>query len=445
MPLYDSNVSQWRIYYNPLQNLNLPRAVQMLASAEMGYLSDLSWAYKFISKRDATLKSCVSRRTSAIKKLEYKITIDETADVDQELAQAQQQYLQSFYSKIKNLKKSIEWLATAEFYGYAHLEKHYDSQGACDWLEPVPQWFWCKRYPDARFLYQPKALQSTQGIEIDESDFIIRTVDSPINEIALICFIRKGLSQKDWDGFVETFGIPPVFIELPQGVGLTDEYQAMADKVIANSRGILGNGSKVQTVDVGMRGQTPFKPHIDYQDSQIVLAATGGLLSSLTGASQPVVGNTGESDANEKIFDELARSEAIDISECFQNWIDIPELKRVFGDDVPILAKFELAHQQIDSVPDIIGDAVRLGSVGLQIDPKQITDQTGYNLARAAQPGMPGAGMGGGYQDAAQSYMNAKKAETKAQCQKIMNAIRKISPTSPDLKKFSACVPEMLG
>ena len=417
----------------------------MLQSAEMGFFADVQWAYKFIEKRDATLKSCVARRTSAIKKLEWKITLSEDENADQELAQAQQQYLQSYYSKVKNLKKSIEWLATAELRGYAHLEKHYDSQGACVWLEPIPQYFFCKRYPDARFLYQPKALQSTQGIEIDESDFVIRTVDSPCNELALICFVRKGLSQKDWDGFVETFGIPPIFIELPQGVGLTDEYQAMADRIVANARGVVGNGSKVQTVDVGMRGQTPFKPHIDYQDSQIVLAATGGLLSSLTGASQPVVGNSGEADQNSKIFDELARSEAIDISECFQNWVDVPELKRVFGDDVPILAKFELSHEQLSEVSDIIGDAVKLGSVGLQIDPKQITDQTGYNLARAAQPGSPGAGMGGGYQDASQQYLNAKKAETKAQCQKIMNAIRRIDPQSTELKKFSASVPMLIG
>ena len=424
----------------------MSRLIQMLNASDMGYKPDLQWLFSYLERRDAVLKSVKSRRAAAIKKLKWNIKIKEGEDVDQDLAQAQQQFLNQIYNGVSNLYKAIEFLSTAEFRGFAHLEKHYkNSDGTIELLQPVPQHFWVKRYPSADWLYQPRALQSTVGTVIDKNDFIIRNVDNPISEMAAIYIVRKGLSAKDWDSFVETFGIPPIFIELPQGVGLTDEYQAMADKVISNSRGILGNGSKVQTVDAGMRGQTPFKPHIDYQDSQIVLAATGGLLSTLAGATQPVVGGTGEQDANAAIFDEVARLEAIDISETFREWLDIPELKRVFGEDVPILAYFELAHEKVSEKGDIIGDAVRLGSVGLQIDPKQITDQTGYNLARAAQPGMPGAGMGGGYQDAAQLYMNAKKAETKAQCQKIMNAIRKISPNSPDLKKFSACVPEMIG
>ena len=445
MPLYDSDVAIWRQYYSPLMGLNMARIVQMLQAAEQGFMPDLQWAYRFIEKRDATLKSVKARRTSAIKKLKWDVKIKDGDDVDQELAQAQQQLLKQIYNGISNMTKAVEWMSTAEFRGYAHLEKHYGPDGSINKLEPVPQYHFCKRWPSAKFLYQEKALNTTNGVELDESDWVIRIVDAPIDEIGIICFMRKNLSQKDWDGFVETFGIPPIFIELPQGVGLTDEYQAMADRVIANSRGVIGNGSKVQTVDVGMRGQTPFKPHIDYQDSQIVLAATGGLLSSLTGADAPVVGNTGESNSNEKIFDEIARGEAMDISEVFQNWIDIPELKRVFGDDVPILAYFQLAHQQVAEQPDIIGDAVRLGGVGLQIDPKQITDQTGYNLARLAQPGMPGAGMGGGYQDAAQSYLNAKRAETKAQCQKIMNAVKKIDPNSTELKKLSANIPMLIG
>jgi phage gp29-like protein len=95
MPIYDSNVSPWRVYFSPLLGLNLPRVVQELQSAEQGYLSNLAWTYKFVEKRDATLKSCVARRTSAIKKLEWKITVSDDENSDQDLAQAQQRYLSS--------------------------------------------------------------------------------------------------------------------------------------------------------------------------------------------------------------------------------------------------------------------------------------------------------------------------------------------------------------
>ena len=53
---------------------------------------------------------------------------------------------------------------------------------------------------------------------LDPARIIYRESDVPIDEIAVIAHLRQSLSQKDWDGFIETYGLPPLFLELPPDI-----------------------------------------------------------------------------------------------------------------------------------------------------------------------------------------------------------------------------------
>ncbi len=59
----------------------------------------------------------------------------------------------------------------------------------------------------------------------------------------------QSLSQKDWDGFVETYGLPPLFLELPPDIPAEREaeYQAQAEAIIGDARGTVPNGTKIHT------------------------------------------------------------------------------------------------------------------------------------------------------------------------------------------------------
>jgi hypothetical protein len=165
------------------------------------------------------------------------------------------------YDRIDNLYDAIEHAALAEFRGFAHLEKHYAVGGPDDGtvihLEPMPQWHWCRDGLNGEWTFNSDARSDrTRGDVIDPANFIIREIDDPINEIALICFVRKSLSQKDWDGFVETFGIPSIFAIMPQNVkpGSEKEYQETVEGVISDSRGALPSGTDIKTVDASVCG-----------------------------------------------------------------------------------------------------------------------------------------------------------------------------------------------
>jgi phage gp29-like protein len=221
---------------------------------------------------------------------------------------------------------------------------------------------------------------------LDPALFIYREVDSPVDEVALIAHIRQGLSQKDWDAFVETYGLPPLFLELPPDVPAEreQEYQAMAEAIIGDARGTMPNGTRVQTIDAGARGQNPFAEHLRYQDEQIVLAATGGKLTALAESGTGTLAGT----AHQRAFDDITEAEAALISETFQEQFDRPLLAKLFPGQ-PQLAYFELAVTRELDPTEVINQALTLAKAGYEIDLAELSEKTGYRLKLRNYPIVP--------------------------------------------------------
>ncbi len=197
--------------------------------------------------------------------------------------------------------------------------------------------------------------------------------------------MRKNLSQKDWDGFVETYGIPPIFLTAPQGTSTTqmEAFEEVANRVIANSRGALPNGTLVQTIDVGVRGANPFKGHLEYQDEQIVLAATSGLLTTLAKSTGM---NSGNAEGHGDAFVDIGEAEALAISEVFQKQFDGQFLVENFASQEPMVY-FELAYQEVGREDgDILVDAKTLKEIGYNISKEQLEEKTGYVLEEVDVP-----------------------------------------------------------
>lgn len=364
----------------------------MLEAAERGIYSDLQWLYRFIEKRDATIRALVMRRRSALEKLDWNIKVK--PEEENAKAKAQQEALRDAYDMIDNLREAIDFLALAEFRGFSHVEKHFNADGDVFHLEPVEQWYWARRMPRRRWLYNKRAQSTDNGFEIDNRNFIIREVSYPINEVAVICYMRKSLSHKDWDAFVETYGLPPLFIEMPESapIGLQVEYQQLAEKIIADMRGVLPFGAKIHTVAPDNYGTfSPFKEHIDYQDSQIVMAGTGGKLTML---NDPTGLGSGQSEVHAATFDEIAKAEAKQINECFQKQLDHFILNQLFPGEEH-LAYFELEAEDDIDVNQLVQNVVSLNSAGYREDVEELAEKTGLKLTEQQMPGMMGEGEGG--------------------------------------------------
>lgn len=392
-PLHLRELARQRDYYNPLRGLDMPRVVRLLEDGERGLHSDLQWLYRSMEKRDATVMALKKRRLSALKKLDWDIKVrsDLPPGVSKAQANAQAEYLRAAYEQIENLPDAIEFLALASFRGFSHLEKRFEDDNPSlpvIRLQPVPQWHWVRHHETWDWLYDPRAENNwSAGVPIDPANFIIREVEDPINEIALIAFLRKNMSQKDWDAFLEDFGIPSIFILLSQATpgDKVKEWLAVAEKVTGNSRGALPPGSDVKTVAHGAQGETPFKSHKDEQREEVVLAGTGGLLSMLTA---PTGMNSGQADAHEAAFNAIALAEAAVVNSNFQTQFDKPLLEREFPGQ-PQVAYFELAAVDQEDRASLADLLAKLAQASLEADENQISEKLGLKLRKKVPAPMP--------------------------------------------------------
>lgn len=386
MRVHVAMANLWRDSYNPLRGLTISRAVSLLEEGERGAYADLQWTYRFIEMQDATLGALIERRTSAIQKLDWNIRVRDDIPQGKELVAARQEAaLKDAYGRIGNLSAALEAMVMASFRGFAHLEKVTDADGNIVELSPVEQWFWVRQgIYGAWKLNREAKFGTNHGEEVPLPRFIVREVARPVNRVALIAFIRKNLSQKDWDGFIETYGIPAVFVIMPPDVpsGKEEEYLETADAVVSDARGALPHGSDIKTVDNGARGNNPFKEHLAYQDEQIVMRGTGGLLTMLTqSGSGTLAGN-----AHAATFEEIAKAEAAEISEVFRHQLDAGILARVTPGE-PAYAYFELAANEETDTAAIVKDVRGLAAAGYRVSTSWIAEKTGYQVNESQESG----------------------------------------------------------
>ena len=377
MPLYSSREYTWRQSLNPIRGLTMAIISTALDNAEMGLFSELTWLYRFIEKRDGVLRAVKRRRQSAIGRMDWSVKVKAKFEEDPK-AEAQQKALTEAYELVDNLNAAIKWLALAEFRGYAHLEKWW-GDGYVTHLEPVPQWFWVQKWPNKNWLFDKSAASSPMNaVKADMKNFVLREVDDPVDEVALPNFIRKNMGRKDWDAFVETYGIPPLFLVMPQNASPNDvaTYQDVAENVIGDGRGALPYGTDIKAVTVGDRNANPFKEHVGYCDEDVVLAGTSGKLTVL---NDPTGLGSGQSEVHKDTFDELADAEGGEIAEIFQKQFDAPFLAEQFPDQ-EVMVYFAIHSKPTADVKNVVDDVSKLSAAGYKVERQQVTEKTGYQF-----------------------------------------------------------------
>ena len=303
---------------------------------------------------------------------------------DAVLAEEQAACLREVYDGIENFRDAVSFLFSGFFRGYAHLEKHFAQDGAIERLEPVEQWFWVRDGMFGDWEYNENAVSGRRrGIAIEREDFVVFE-SVALNRMLAVLYLRRNLSQKDWDSYLEVFGIPSTFIIGPPNRSDAEvaEFQAIADQIISDGRGYLPHGSDLKFVTggaLGGSGGVPFKQHLEYLDQQITIVGTGGLLTMLAQAgSGTLAGN-----AHEDTFTQIARGDAAMLSEVFQRDVDRAVLEAAFPGQ-PALAYFEFARAAGEQdVSRVVQDAAALAGAGYPMEAGELSEKTGYRLGAA--------------------------------------------------------------
>jgi len=377
--------NHWREYYNPLRALDMQRAVALYDFSRRGLNAELQNVYREMEGLFPTLIGLIERRTSPLLEMEWKIkTISEAKlpkGATQSMADDMASCLQDAYGEIDNLYDAIEWLELGAFRGYAHLEKIYANPGTADLtvehLEPVEQWHWTRKSMYSEWEYVAAATQTNIGVPINYEQFVIHEVRRPLDRVALILWVRASLCEKNWDAFIEIYGVPRWLIIMPPDVPKEKEpeYRAASSIIAGGGNGTLPHGSSAIAVDKP-RDTNPFRPRLDWLQEQLVLAGTGGLLSML---SMPTGIGHGATGAHEDAFRKISKKEARKITGVFNTQFDAPLLAQKFPGQ-PCLAWFELSANEETDVSDICAQTLQLSQAGYQVDAAQLTEETGYTV-----------------------------------------------------------------
>jgi len=393
-----ARMNRWRDQFNPLRGLTISSAVSMLDRVQAGQTADFGWTCKLIERRDEDLIALIDSTSSALTQLEWRVRTAEgdankSRAWDEILAAEQSNALLDHYNRMLNVYETLEHLALAKFRGYSHAQ--ISAEG--EWLrtaEIVNHWNVCRDGDGGPWYWNPEAKDLPASSlppshRMDESAYLIVETPRPVDEVALIKYLRCSMSAKDWDAFIEIYGIPSWIITMPASVpkGQENLYKEAALSVGKGGGGTLPNGSTAVAAGYPA-GTAPFRDHLDWWSQRLVYAATGGLLTSM---ALPTGIGSGASDAHSETFARIARGRARLISEEFQRKIDRPILDRLFPGR-PHLAYFEFAANETQATGAIIDEVARLAGAGYRVSAEEVAEKTGYAVTDTGSvPAPPGA------------------------------------------------------
>ena len=332
---------------NELPWLTPQRAVELYEAWRRGELADVQRVWEQLEETDDTLGTVLDKRQRALADMSWAILTDAEAIGDDaeraRKAELQQAYLQTVFNAVENLEEALVHLGMADFRGVAALEITGNMQ-RMRWevIEP-----WCLARPVRRgpWMYNAKADVTFSALEEMEKERIIVREARPIDLACMFLIVDKMHAVHGWDAFLDVYGNPSIFLELPPATGeqMAKVYDALAKRIIGDGRGTVPAGSKFHTVETRQNNCDSFEKRARWCADAIITVATGGLLTVTAESGSGTLAGSAHADS----FENLVAGSAASISAAINRQFARRLLAAAFPDDPP-LAYFSLAPEPAD-------------------------------------------------------------------------------------------------
>lgn len=432
---------KWLDTHHPLDFLSVDKVRTAMNAAARGAHAEVQWLWEKLEPADGYLATCVDRRAAALKKLPWSIRPKEgLSDIERTLAEAQCRTLQDFANALPNIDEAIAAMGQASFRGFKHLQLFVDDYGNME-LVPTDNWNWCQRGYMGEWRWNPTAnFGATEGepLPCEPESIISRYSPRPIDQPAMLLALDRRNAKAQWMVFNGRYGTPPIFAVMPQGVDARtrDAYMQLATRCVSNAAGVLPYGSDIKTVSASTTGPDTFARIIDISNQEIVLRATGGLMTMLTAPGAGTTSSTGNT--HQDAFDELAEAEGAEIAANMHDGIFAPCLDQ-WHPGQPELVEFVIERQASREASEAVTHITSLKAAGYQTSPEQLEELTGYKTELVETA--PAAGMGGmAMNSRAVNYLRRYLPSTKwpparAMVQRACNALSAASNQAEDSKE----------
>lgn len=368
---------------NHLPHLTPEKAGQLYEAYLRGELAEVQMVWKQMEDFDSTLGTVLHARQSALAEMTWRIETDDdlTAGSDElaALAAKQKAYLNALLRGVDNLEEALVHLGMADFRGVAAVELTGDRQRQV-WSVIEP-WNLTKPVLHGPWLYNAMAdTVCPHPEELDEERVIIREARA-LDLAAMFLVLSKVHALQGWDGFLDIYGLPSVFAELPASIPEDQalEFDLVVKRMVGDGRGTVPNGTKFQTVETTKDNAQAFEQRAKWCDEAIIKLGLGGLLTVETQAGSGTLAGNAHADSFERLCAASARSisRAVDTQYCRRL------LRAKFGSHTPILVHFVFGPQETEDRAAIATMLATLATAGYRAEDTVASDLLGIEITSA--------------------------------------------------------------
>ena len=385
--------SAYRNVWNPLRNLSNQAIEMMIDSSRSGRISQIQVLFSLCEESDLTLSMCLTRRESAMP--DWTVKRRDTRryrSFDEKLAQEQEAFLYDMFVRCEDsgtLLHAIDTLHKAVFRGLGVIEPIYDEFGLQKIISLDPWNFAIDFTRHNEFGQYPLYWNPTGSDVIDfkgslelipDEQIVANFAPSPIDNFALQIFLAEQMGFESYCKLVARKGIPATYIVAPEDLP-SENLETWARKAVECAKGGSGAfpfGTNIITEKIDSTNGQSIQDFLEYMSKQIVLASTGGTLTSLAQATGL---GSNIADVQQDVFKTIVRHDAYKIGDLINRGIAKKLLDWKFPGK-PHLVYFDLSSEDKQNPEKYLADAVQAKNAGFEIDQNQLEELTGYKLTR---------------------------------------------------------------
>lgn len=393
VPLKVDDTDGYMNTYNPLHFLTSQQIEMMIDASRSGRISQLQLLFSLVEESDLTLAMCLTRRESALP--DWTIKRRDTRryrSYDEKLAQEQEAYLYDQFVRCEDsgtLLLAIDTLHKAVFRGIGVVEPIYDDFGLQKIVSLDP-WNFAIDFTRHNELGQFPLYWNPKGTDcidfrttlerIPDEQVVVNYSNAPIDSFALQIFLAENMGFESYCKLVARKGLPATYIVAPEDLP-SENLETWANKAVQCAKGGSGAfpyGSNIITQNIDPNNAQSIQNFLEYMAKQIVLASTGGTLTSLAQATGL---GSNIADVQNDVFKTIVRHDAYKIGDLINRGIAKKLLDSAFPGK-PHLVYFDLSNEDKQNPEKYLNDAVSAKNAGLAIDINQLEELTGYKLTK---------------------------------------------------------------
>ena len=333
---------------NHLPHLTPQKAASLYESYLKGELAEVQLVWKQLEEYDATLGTVLHARQSALAEMQWRVEEDTELTAGngelETLAKRQKAHLNALLRGVDNLEEALVHLGMADFRGVAALEITGDAtRQVWNVIEP---WNLVKPVLHGPWMYNRAADTTCPYPEELDAEAVIIREGRALDLAAMFLILAKTHALQGWDTFLDVFGVPSVFAEMP--VSMPEDkalaFDAVVKQIVADGRGTIPAGTKLQTVETSKENPDAFATRAKWCDDALIKLGLGGLLTVQAEAGSGTLAGNAHADSFERLTAASARSisRAVDTQYCRR------ALRERFGSRTPLLVHFVFAPQETE-------------------------------------------------------------------------------------------------